>query len=147
VVNNGGNHSIRGGTLGQKCFNPNTKTSERLQQPMIRVNGKLTPVSWDLATEAMADISKYVIAKHGEHAWAIKMYSYQYFENTYAITKLGMTSVGTPSSAPTPTTRPASTMRASTPSRRATRTGRWRTWHSFPVSIPTRPRPRCSPSG
>jgi arsenite oxidase large subunit len=100
VVNVGGNHSIRGGTLGQKCFNPNTKTSERLQQPMIRVNGKLTPVSWDLATEAMADISKYVIAKHGEHAWAIKMYSYQYFENTYAITKLGMTSVGTPSIAP-----------------------------------------------
>ncbi|MCF8183412.1 MAG: arsenate reductase (azurin) large subunit [Polynucleobacter sp.] len=100
VVNVGGNHSIRGGTLGQKCYNPNTKTRERLQQPMIRVNGKLTPVSWDLATEAMADISKYIIAKYGEHAWAIKMYSYQYFENTYAITKLGMTSVGTPSIAP-----------------------------------------------
>lgn len=100
VVNNGGNHSIRGGTLGQKCYNPDTATRERLSSPMIRVNGKLTPVSWDLATEAMADISKYILAKHGEHAWAIKMYSYQYFENTYAITKLGMTSVGTPSIAP-----------------------------------------------
>lgn len=100
VVNNGGNHSIRGGTLGQKCYNPDTATRERLTSPMIRVNGKLTPVSWDLATEAMADISKYILAKHGEHAWAIKMYSYQYFENTYAITKLGMTSVGTPSIAP-----------------------------------------------
>lgn len=100
VVNVGGNHSIRGGTLGQKCYNPDTATRERLTSPMIRVNGKLTPVSWDLATEAMADISKYILAKHGEHAWAIKMYSYQYFENTYAITKLGMTSVGTPSIAP-----------------------------------------------
>lgn len=100
VVNNGGNHSIRGGTLGQKCYNPDTATRDRLSSPMIRVNGTLTPVSWDLATEAMADISKYILAKYGEHAWAIKMYSYQYFENTYAITKLGMTSVGTPSIAP-----------------------------------------------
>ena len=61
VVNVGGNHSIRGGTLGQKCYNPDTATRERLTSPMIRVNGKLTPVSWDLATEAMADISKYIL--------------------------------------------------------------------------------------
>jgi arsenite oxidase large subunit len=100
VVNVGGNHSIRGGTLAQKCYNPENRTSERLLHPMIRVRGILMPVSWDLATEVMADISKYVLAKHGEHAWGIKMYSYQYFENTYAITKLGMTSVGTPSIAP-----------------------------------------------
>ena len=100
VVNNGGNHSIRGGTLAQKCYNPSNRTSERLLYPMIRVRGTLMPVSWDLATGVMADISKYIIAKYGEHAWAIKMYSYQYFENTYAITKLGMTSVGTPSMAP-----------------------------------------------
>ncbi len=100
VVNVGGNHSIRGGTLAQKCYNPENRTRERLQHPMVRVNGTLTPVSWDLATEVMADISKYVLGKFGEHAWAIKMYSYQYFENTYAITKLGMTSIGTPSIAP-----------------------------------------------
>lgn len=100
VVNVGGNHSIRGGTLAQKCYNASNKTRERLTQPMIRVNGTLTPVSWDLATEVMADISKYILDKFGEHAWGIKMYSYQYFENTYAITKLGMTSIGTPSIAP-----------------------------------------------
>jgi arsenite oxidase large subunit len=100
VVNVGGNHSIRGGTLAQKCYNPENRTSERLLHPMIRVRGTLMPVSWDLATDVMADISKYIIAKYGEHAWGIKMYSYQYFENTYAITKLGMTSVGTPSIAP-----------------------------------------------
>jgi arsenite oxidase large subunit len=100
VVNPTGNHSIRGGTLAQKCFNPDKKTRDRLQHPMIRVNGTLTPVSWDLATDVMADISKYILSKYGEHSWAIKMYSYQYFENTYAITKLGMTSIGTPSIAP-----------------------------------------------
>lgn len=100
VVNVGGNHSIRGGTLAEKCYNPENRTRERLQRPMLRLNGKLTPVSWDLATEVMADISKYIIAKYGEHAWGIKMYSYQFFENTYAITKLGMTSIGTPSIAP-----------------------------------------------
>ncbi|MBN8477888.1 MAG: arsenate reductase (azurin) large subunit [Burkholderiales bacterium] len=100
VVNVGGNHSVRGGTLAQKCYNPDNRTSERLLYPMIRVRGTLMPVSWDLATEVMADISKYVIAKYGEHAWAVKMYSYQYFENTYAITRLAMTSIGTPSVAP-----------------------------------------------
>jgi arsenite oxidase large subunit len=100
VVNPQGNHSIRGGTLAQKCHNPETKTRDRLTSPMIRVNGQLTPVSWDLATEVMADISRYILDKFGEHAWGIKMYSYQYFENTYAITRLGMTSIGTPSIAP-----------------------------------------------
>lgn len=100
AVNPQGNHSIRGGTIAQKCFNPTNRTRERLQHPMIRVNGKLEPVSWDLATDVMTDISKYILAKYGEHAWGIKMYSYQYFENTYAITKLGMTSIGTPSIAP-----------------------------------------------
>lgn len=100
VVNVGGNHSIRGGTLAQKCYNPENRTSERLTQPMIRVRGTLMPVSWDLATGVMADISKYILKKYGEHAWGIKMYSYQYFENTYAITKLGMTTIGTPSIAP-----------------------------------------------
>jgi arsenite oxidase large subunit len=100
VVNNGGNHSIRGGTLGQKCYNPENRTSERLLYPMIRVRGTLMPVSWDLATEVMADISNYVLDKFGEHAWAVKMYSYQYFENTYAITKLAMNTIGTPAIAP-----------------------------------------------
>jgi len=100
VVNNGGNHSIRGGTLAQKCYNPENRTSERLLYPQMRVRGTLMPVSWELATDVMADISKYVLEKYGEHAWAVKAYSYQYFENTYAISKLAMTSIGTPAFAP-----------------------------------------------
>ncbi|MCE9682498.1 arsenate reductase (azurin) large subunit [Halomonas alkalisoli] len=100
VVNKKGDHSIRGGTLAQKCYNPENRTSERLLSPMIRVRGNLVPVSWDLAAEAMADISKYIIEQHGEHAWAMKMYSYQYFENTYALTKLAMRGIRTPALAP-----------------------------------------------
>ncbi len=100
VVNLYGNHSMRGGTLAQKCFNPATRTRERLAAPQLRIDGELVPVSWELALDAMADISKYVLAKFGEHAWAVKSNSYQYFENTYAITRLALTSVGTPAFAP-----------------------------------------------
>ena len=95
VVNVGGNHSIRGGTIAQKCYNPNTLTSDRLLYPMVRVNGELQRVSWDFALDVVADISRYVIDKHGEDAWAMKMFSYYFFENTYALTKLALRKVRT----------------------------------------------------
>lgn len=100
VVNVGGNHSVRGGTLAQKVYNPNSPTRDRLLYPMVRVAGVLQPVSWDLATEVMAEVSKYVLSKYGEHAWGMKTYSYEYFENTYAISKLVNVSIGTPVYAP-----------------------------------------------
>ncbi|WP_404379543.1 arsenate reductase (azurin) large subunit [Caenispirillum salinarum] len=100
VVNPMGNHSIRGGTLAQKVYNPDMPTRDRLQYPMIRIAGVLQPVSWDLATDVMAAVSKHVLDKHGVHAWGMKTYSYEYFENTYAISKLVNTSVGTPVYAP-----------------------------------------------
>jgi arsenite oxidase large subunit len=100
VVNRNGNYSLRGGTLAQKVYNPNTPTRDRLQYPMIRVRGQLTPVSWDLATDVMAEVSKHVLKNHGEHAWGMKAYSYEYFENTYAISKLVNRAIGTPVFAP-----------------------------------------------
>ena len=100
AVNPGGDHSIRGGTLAQKVYNPETPTRDRLLYPMIRVAGILQPVSWDLATDVMAEVSKHVLAKHGEHAWGMKTYSYEFFENTYAIAKLTNVSIGTPVYAP-----------------------------------------------
>ena len=96
VVNRGGNHSIRGGTLALKCYNADGPTRDRLLYPQIRVNGKLTRVSWDTALDVMAAVSKHVLAKHGELAWAMKTYSYEFFENTYAITKLAFGAIGTP---------------------------------------------------
>ena len=86
VVNRGGNHSIRGGTLAMKCYNPDSATKDRLQYPQIRINGELTRVDWDTALEVMAAVSKHVINNHGESAWAMKTFSYEFFENTYAIT-------------------------------------------------------------
>lgn len=96
VVNPGGGHSIRGGCIAQRVYNPEKLTRDRLQHPMIRVNGVLTPVSWDLALDVAAAVSNYVIEKHGESAWALKYFSYQYFENTYALTKLAFKSINTP---------------------------------------------------
>ncbi len=96
VVNRGGNHSIRGGTLALKLYNPNTATRDRLLYPQIRVNGKLERVDWNTALEVMAAVSKHVLANHGEAAWAMKTYSYEFFMNTYAITKLALGAVKTP---------------------------------------------------
>ncbi len=96
VVNKVGNHSIRGGTLALKCYNPDTPTRDRLLHPQIRVNGRLEQVDWDTALEVMAAVSKHVLEKYGEAAWAMKTYSYEFFENTYAITKLAFSSIVTP---------------------------------------------------
>lgn len=95
VVNIKGNHSIRGGTNALKAYNPETPTRDRLLYPQIRVNGQLERVSWDTALDVMAAVSKHVLAKYGEMAWAMKTYSYEFFENTYAITKLAWGSINT----------------------------------------------------
>ncbi len=100
VVNRAGNHSIRGGTLALKVHNPDGPTRDRLKTPLLRVNGDLTPVSWDDAFEIMARVSRHVLDNYGEAAWAMKTFSYQYFENTYAISKLAFRSIGTPAYSP-----------------------------------------------
>ncbi len=100
VVNPGGNHSIRGGCLAQKPFHPETPTQDRLSQPLLRVGGELRPISWDTAFQIMAEVSRHVLDTHGRSAWGMKTYSYQYFENTYAISKLAFESIETPAYAP-----------------------------------------------
>ncbi|HCV28390.1 MAG TPA: arsenite oxidase large subunit, partial [Dehalococcoidia bacterium] len=61
VVNRGGNHSMRGGTLVGKVYNPDGPTSDRLKTPLMRVNGELVPVSWNDAIEVMQRVSSHVI--------------------------------------------------------------------------------------
>lgn len=100
AVNPNGNYSVRGGTLAQKIHNPATPTRDRLKYPAVRIAGVLTPISWDLAAEVMAEASRHVLRGHGEHAWGMKAYSYEYFENTYAISKLVDRAIGTPAYAP-----------------------------------------------
>ncbi len=61
VVNVNGGHSIRGGCLARKVYNPHTPTSDRLKHPMIRIFDILVPVSWDFALDIMAEVSKHVL--------------------------------------------------------------------------------------
>ncbi|MGI9384823.1 MAG: arsenate reductase (azurin) large subunit [Methyloligellaceae bacterium] len=96
AVNRKGNHSVRGGAIAQKPYNPKRETSDRLQAPLVRVNDSLLPISWDDATSIVAELSKYTIEKHGVDSYGMKYYSYQYWENTYALTKLIYKNIGTP---------------------------------------------------
>jgi arsenite oxidase large subunit len=96
AVNRKGNHSIRGGNLGLKVYNPKTPTGDRLQAPLLRVRNMLMPIPWDDALAIVAEVSKHVIGRYGEAGWGIKCYSYQFWENTYAITKLAFGAVKTP---------------------------------------------------
>ena len=100
VVNVGGDHSVRGGTLAQKLYNPNTPTRDRLQHPRLRIGDSMIDIPWDDALNLAADISRYVLDNYGEMAWAQKMFSYHYYENTYALTKVALDAVNTPCWAP-----------------------------------------------
>ncbi len=98
VVNVGGDHGI-GGSLAQKLFSPE-RPSDRLLQPQLRVGERLLPISWESAIELIAAISTHILERFGPLAWGMKTYSYQFYENTYAITKLAFKAIGTPCWAP-----------------------------------------------
>ncbi len=95
-VNRSGNHSIRGGNIAQKCYSPVKPTSDRLQTPLMRVRNVLVPISWEDATTITAEVGKYVLDKYDELAYGAQTFSYQFWENTYAITKLLLQSIETP---------------------------------------------------
>lgn len=97
AVNFNGDSSIRGGIIAQKCYNPKTPTRNRLTTPLVRIYGTLQPVSWDFALDIAAEVASHVIKEHGANAYSVKTYSYQYIENTYAITKFAMRHVNTAS--------------------------------------------------
>jgi arsenite oxidase large subunit len=94
-VNINGDSSVRGGTIAKKCYNPQSPTRDRLTQPLMRIYGSLMPVPWDLALDVAAEIGKYVIDTHGTNAYGVKTFSYQYMENTYAITKYALRHINT----------------------------------------------------
>ncbi len=100
VVNVGGNHSVRGGTLALKLFREDGPTRDRLQQPLLRVNGTLQPIPWDSAIEIIAQMIRHTVDEYGELAMGVKHYSYEFFENTFAITKFAFGALETPNVAP-----------------------------------------------
>ena len=103
VVNVGGNHGI-GASLARRLY-PSDGAGEsgvrdRLLRPQIRVGDELIPISWDAALDLVARTGRHVIDTRGALAWGMKTYSYQFYENTYAITKLAFEAVQTPCWAP-----------------------------------------------
>ena len=107
VVNPGGDHTL-GASLAQRLYNPETPTADRFQRPLLRVGTELVPISWPDATDLVARYSKFVLeppaaaglTRSGPLAWGMKTYSYQFYENTYAITKLAFEAIETPCWAP-----------------------------------------------
>ncbi|MGF1730881.1 molybdopterin-dependent oxidoreductase [Photobacterium kasasachensis] len=95
AVNKTGDSSMRGGLLAQKVYNPATGTRDRLTQPLVRIGGSLQPVPWEFALDIAAEVGRHVIDKHGTNAYGVKTFSYQYIENTYAITKYALRHVNT----------------------------------------------------
>lgn len=100
VVNPGGDHSL-GGVLARRLYSPHDDAkADRLLDPQLRVGDQLVPIDWEDAAEIVAQVSSHVLETRGELAWGLKTYSYQFYENTYAITKLAFGAVGTPCWAP-----------------------------------------------
>jgi arsenite oxidase large subunit len=98
VVNHG-NHSPRGGSNAQGIWSPYGPTHDRLQFPMVKVAGAQQPISWDAAIEIMAATIGYAKEKYGGPAMAIRFYAYQFYENTFPITKFYFGDIGTPNGA------------------------------------------------
>jgi arsenite oxidase large subunit len=99
VVNLKGNHNL-GGSLAQRFYRNDAPTKDRFLRPALRVGSELFPISWEQATALVGDFSRHVLDTAGPLAWAMKTYSYQFYENTYAITKLCFAAIKTPCWAP-----------------------------------------------
>jgi arsenite oxidase large subunit len=87
VVNVGGDYG-GGGALARKLYNPETGTRDRLQRPKLRVGEQLVDISWDDALDIAAGVIAHAKQEHGDLAFGMKTFSYNYYENTYAVTKL-----------------------------------------------------------
>jgi arsenite oxidase large subunit len=96
---NHGNHSIRGGTNAQGIWSPFGPTADRLAAPLLKVGGAQQPISWDAALTIASGVLKHAVSKYGPQGTAFRMYAYQWFENTYSITKLYFQQIQTPNGA------------------------------------------------
>lgn len=110
---NRGNHSVRGGSQGANLVGPNPpklpkgrSKDDRMRSPQVRCSdGKLHDITWQTANEVM---SKLLVEATGlgegedglkastPERLGVKLYEYQYLENTYAATKLFYRAIGTP---------------------------------------------------
>ena len=113
---NKGNHSVRGGSQGYNLVSPDRKhnsTKDRLISPQVRIRkgGKeeLVDIDWTTLNEVMAELvatatkmktkgrgreKKIEVVKPG--GLGVKLFEYQFLENTFAATKLFYSAIGTP---------------------------------------------------
>ncbi|MDQ3514056.1 MAG: arsenate reductase (azurin) large subunit [Chloroflexota bacterium] len=98
-VVNGGNYSPRGGSNALGIWSPYGPTQDRLHSPMLKVGGAQQRITWDAALQIMAEIYGHSKEAHGPASIAVRFYAYQYYENTYPITKFFFGDIGTPNGA------------------------------------------------
>lgn len=98
-VVNKGNHSPRGGSNAQGIWSPYGPTYDRLQFPMVKVAGAQQAIPWEAAIEIMAATIAHAKETYGGPAMAVRFYAYQFYENTYPITKFYFGDIGTPNGA------------------------------------------------
>ena len=65
VVNVGGNHSVRGGTLALKLYRPDGPPRDRVERPRVRVTGSLQTTSWDAAPHRARAVPSAVLPAAG----------------------------------------------------------------------------------
>jgi len=100
VVNPFGDHSL-GGTLARRLYSAGDELKhDRLLRPQLRLGDELRPIEWDEAIEIAARVGRHVVDTDGPRALGLKTYTYQFYENTYAITKLAFEAIKTPCWAP-----------------------------------------------
>ncbi len=106
---NKGNHSVRGGSVGSNLVSHDgsgRSTRDRLTTPAVRrADGELQPISWQMLNALMARLlseTTQLQARDGRisvghpERLGVKLFEYQFLENTYAATKLFYSLFGTP---------------------------------------------------
>ena len=106
---NKGNHSVRGGSQGENLVTSHQRgrsTEDRLKSPMVRLaSGELEEITWETLNQVMGHLivsatemesQGDTIRVHNPSGLGVKLYEYQYLENTYAATKLFYSGIGTP---------------------------------------------------
>lgn len=105
---NRGNHSVRGGSAGGNLVTADGKdvsTRERLASPAVRcADGTLSEITWDVAAKVMGHLTAKVtslvqddseLRAKTPNRLGVKIFEYQYLENTYVGTKLFYRAVNT----------------------------------------------------
>ncbi len=90
-------HPVSDGSLCIKGWNIHEfiGSDRRLTQPLLRKDGKLTPVSWDEAMTAAAEGLKKVVAEYGPDAVAILASAKVTNEENFLLSKFARAAIGT----------------------------------------------------